>query len=210
MGILSLFFPRKCPFCNTVISGGETECEECRRELYAQPIRFIIPSGEVCLAPAVYEGKLRDAVLALKFRGRVENSRSLAKAISELLISENETAYDVVTCIPMTERAKAEREYNQSEEIARRVSEHLRLPFEDLMIKIRDNQVQHRLSPRERAENVKGVYSVKSGGIEGKRILLIDDICTTGNTLSEACRVLKNAGAVKILCSAAAIAVCAS
>ncbi len=204
--ILAWFYPPRCPYCDKLISCRETECADCRRAIPDQPYIQILPSGDCCLAPFRYEGTVQTALIQMKFHGIRYYCVSFAKAIAlQLKQTDLLTAYDVVTCIPLFRNAQRNRGFNQAEEIAVNLARILPLPFEHLLVKIRNNQPQHELNAAQRAENIKNVYRIAKQDIAGKKILLVDDICTTGHTLSEGCRVLRQAGAEKILCVTVAV-----
>ena len=106
----------------------------------------------------------------------------------------------------MTRRALAERGYNQAEEIARKVAKQFGRPCEKLLQKTKENQPQHNLTtPQKRIENVRGVYApAKRAQIAGKKILLVDDVITTGATMLSCANELYKAGAKEVICVAAA------
>src|SRR5699024_3264493 len=100
----------------------------------------------------------------------------------------------VITWIPVSLQRKKQRGYDQSELLARRMGKVWKRPASPLLLKKKDNKTQHELSKKERLLNVKGVYEAQ-GEITGKRILLVDDILTTGSTMQEAASVLWKNGA---------------
>ena len=108
--------------------------------------------------------------------------------------------YDIIIPVPISKKRKKERGYNQSLLIARKISSKEKIKLGDKVIsKVKNNNTQSKLNKEERAENVKNVYKITSNKeIINKNILLIDDIYTTGATLNECSRMLKQAGAKKI------------
>ena len=108
--------------------------------------------------------------------------------------------YDIIIPVPISKKRKKERGYNQSLLIARKISSKEKIKLGDKVIsKVKNNNTQSKLNKEERAENVKNVYKItKDKEIINKNILLIDDIYTTGATLNECSRMLKQAGAKKI------------
>ena len=206
--ILSLLFPPKCPYCSKNISRSLAECPVCRAQFPKYPQIKTIPSGEICIAPFFYDTSVRNAIVNYKFRGRKFNAKSLSLAVSKTV--ENvykDMDFEIVSCVPLSAERLHERGFNQSELIAEKVAKYFEKPYEPLLRKIKNNSEQHNLSAKEREKNVIGVYSViDEQKVSGKKILFIDDVATTGNTLAECCRTLKNSGAERILCAAAAIA----
>ncbi len=107
--------------------------------------------------------------------------------------------------MPISSERKKSRGYNQSELVARGVSSFLGIPYSDCLVKIKDNPEQHFLSNSGRKSNVKGVYRLSGTDIKDKKVLLIDDIVTTGSTISECAKVLRSGGA-EVYCAAVALA----
>ena len=116
--------------------------------------------------------------------------------------------FDLVTYVPVSKKRKQERGYDQSYLLARETCRHWSVAPETLLQKTKDNVAQSSLSSREeRQKNVVGAYvAVNEDKIKGQRILLIDDILTTGATLREAARVLREAGAERVICATLAAA----
>ena len=134
----------------------------------------------------------------LKFGNKKYISAELAKMMTDTFIEE-EMCADVVTFVPMTAKEIKERGYNQSELLAEEVAKRLNLPITSTVLKIKETDKQKRLTAKERRENLKGVFAVADKtAIKGKRILLVDDVITTGATVNECSAVLKKAGATKV------------
>ena len=206
--ILSLFFPPKCPYCLKSISRGLAECPVCRAGFPKYPKIEPIPSGEICVAPFYYDMAVRKAIVNFKFNGKKFNAKSLSLAVSSAVEKVyKDMDFELVASVPLSVERQRERGFNQSEIIAKNVAKHFGKPYIPLLKKTRNNPEQHKLSSKEREKNVIGVYSViDSERVKGKKILLVDDVATTGNTLAECCRMLKKSGADRILCAAIAIA----
>ena len=112
---------------------------------------------------------------------------------------------EVVVSVPISKERLKERGYNQSELIAKKTAECLGIPYANCMIKTKHNSEQHRLHLKDRKENVKGVYELEENKhITNKKVLLVDDIVTTGYTLAECASVLMEHGAKEVLCGAVA------
>lgn len=205
--ILSLFFTNKCPYCRKVISYGMTECEDCFRELCGIPKKAVTSSGISCTAPFAYDSKVRESIIDFKFGRNSFNAKSYAKAICRVIeYCDMLDDFDVITFVPLSKKRRNERGFDQSELTARYVGSILGKKVKALLIKARQNKNQYELNLSERIENVKGVYKpVNRDLIENENILIIDDIFTTGNTLAECCRILKENGAKSIICMTIAI-----
>lgn len=182
-----------CPVCGRRTVRPEI-CYECK----AQAPRF-----DRAVSPLVYEDGA--AILVAKFK---QGSGYLKEYFCDLLAKSAQMLpdFDFITYIPMTEKAQFKRGYNQAKLLAEGVAERLGKPLEeDVLIKIKETSEQKSLSRRERAENLEGCFFVHRRKIcQGKNILLIDDVLTTGATADAACKLLRGAGAVKIYFAAAA------
>lgn len=205
--ILSLFFPNKCPYCSKVITRKLNECNDCRLQFPKNSRTKILPSGEICIAPFVYDSNVRQAIINYKFNGLRNNSKSFSNALYNAVETKyKDIDFSVVCCVPLSKERLNERGFNQSETVARNIAKRFNKPYENLIIKIKNNKEQHSLSAEERVKNVIGVYSVTDKEkVKNKTILLIDDILTTGNTLSECCKILKESDAKKVICASIAI-----
>lgn len=205
--VLSMFFPDRCPYCKKVIRYGMTECEDCLEELYGTPRKIVTFAGIPCIAPFAYQAKVRDSLIDFKFRGNAFNAKSYAKAVCHAVEYYGlHDEFDIITFVPLSQKRKNERGFDQSELTAQYIGELLDKKVKVLLQKTRQNKNQHDLNLSERILNVKGVYAaVNTELIKNRNILLIDDIATTGNTLAECCRILKENGAGNIICAAIAI-----
>lgn len=208
--LLDLLFPPRCVFCGKIVAPGKKVCPDCSRA--------IIPLDQVrrmnladcgknipCVVVYPYSGNVRKSILRFKFGGERQNAVFYADRIAEQLIRfVPDGNFDTVVPVPISAERKKKRGYNQSELIAARVAEKLQIPCENSIEKARDNPEQHRLKKTDRRNNVKNAYRCGGEGALGKRILLVDDIVTTGSTLTECARVLFGAGAESVVCSAVA------
>ena len=205
--LLDLVYPRKCILCGALLHRGEVDlCRSCRRD-NEEFRRFHRKIQRIHDFTAVwyYEGRVRESLIRYKFY----NSRSYAGAYGRLLALrclEQLEEPDVITWVPVSRRRKWQRGYDQVELLARAVGRELNLPVRKLLDKIRHNPAQSGLdSAEKRRANVLGVYRPhQNAQIRGKRILLLDDILTTGATASECARVLLTAGAEEIIFAAVA------
>ena len=202
--ILELIFPTKCGFCNELIK-KEYTCKKCKKKL-----EYICTDNKMqkitgmyfdfFISSYFYLGIVRKKILEFKFK----NKKYLYRTLSEKL-AYNLQPYikdiDYITAVPISLKRYFERGYNQSILIAKYISKRLNKPLiKFTLIKIRDNKKQSELGMKQRNINVKNVYKVLNKNIIfGKRILLIDDIFTTGATVNECSRILKQYGAQSII-----------
>lgn len=205
--LLSLVFPAHCVLCGKLTEGGRRLCPECSRNpapesVYRKLGNRYESHSLLCVAACSYAGEAKQLVLGLKFGGKKKNARILADKLLLALPKEWQYA-DVICWVPVSPQRKKERGYDQSELIARRIGRKTGCPCRPLLRKVRENRVQHELSAEERWVNVLGVYQADQKKIRDKRVLLIDDIVTTGATMLECAETLLRAGAEKVFCGAA-------
>lgn len=145
-----------------------------------------------------FEGTLRDAIHLLKYRQRTSLTKRLSQLMCEALREEDK--YELIVFVPLHFIRQWWRGYNQSELLAREVSKNLRIPVScGNLIRSKYTKSQTRLPENKRYENVKGAFRVKRPDeIFGKKILLIDDVSTTGATLGACSEALKDAGAKEV------------
>ena len=192
--LLDLIFPAKCPFCGRVLDRPGI-CDTCRGELPwtegADALRRG-PGGFLCAAPLWYQGLAREGLHRFKFRGMSSAAAPLGELIAGCAAEHFSGAFDTVTWVPVSPRRLRQRGYDQARLLAESA---------------RHNPAQSGLKEAAaRRANVLGVYeAVDPERISGHRILLVDDICTTGATLAECARVLREAGAADVVCAAAAL-----
>ena len=209
--ILSHFlFPEKCILCGKVLERGEMDlCHTCRVEAPECPVRKQKRSFlDSWVAIWYYESYTRSSILRYKFRRARHYAHGYGRLLAMKLQQEHPEGFDLLTWVPISPIRKLTRGYDQVELLAKAVGGELGIPTEKLLEKFRDNRANSGLkTPAERRANVLGVYKVPEGAdIRGKRVLLLDDIVTTGATASECARVLLTAGAEEVIFAAVASA----
>ena len=205
-GLLDFFFPRRCPFCGRM-AGKELLCETCRDDL---PWCCKLRTGTFgeCAAPLYYEGRVRDALLAFKFKGKIEHLNCFGALMAETAASAYADRFDAITWVPVSKKRLKKRGFDQAKMLCASLCVDWHTTPQETLRKVADNPPQSGLedAPARRA-NVLGVYEpVDAANIAGKRFLLVDDILTTGATLGECTRVLKAAGAADVVCLTLAMA----
>ena len=208
---LDLVFPPRCIYCDRALAVDHHICPECLAEMVPEHHERCMRDGKsgktiLCTAPFLYDGKIRDTIHRFKFSGMMEIAPYLAEAmIYPITESCKALQLDFITAVPLFKKRLKRRGYNQAELLGREVGKLLKVPYEETLLKIKDNRAQHTLSRKERIDNVKGVYRVLPGcPVSGKSILLIDDVVTTGSTITECAKMLLAAGADTVLCAAVA------
>lgn len=170
---------------------GEEGCLQCRRR--RRTVDAVVPLGP-------YDGELRQAVLRMK---RVGGER-LAEAVGTLLYHRRRAEIeafraDVVLPIPMHWRRRMARGIDGVDILAEVLARELHLPVLRGLVRVRNTHLQRDLLPGERFRNLRGALRVRSvKPIQGRRVLLVDDIMTTGATCAEAARTLREAGAAAV------------
>ncbi len=195
-----LVYPPRCVFCDALLAEGEQYfCRSCGEQIsVAEGSDAVRPGTYVdrCVAPLYYEGIVRTSFLDYKFHEKTWRA-SVYAALLEPYVKEAFPDADTVAWAPLSRRSQRDRGYDQSALIARALAKRLELPCARLLDKVRHTGQQSRLSlPEERRANVLGAYAVHQGAaVRGRRILLVDDVITTGSTMEECGRVLTAAGA---------------
>lgn len=203
-GFLNLLFPPKCPICAKVLEGPGI-CPACAAKLpwtEETETTLTLPGRVLCAAPLWYEDLAREGILRFKFQGASGAARALGPLLAQCAAEQFSGGFDVVTWVPVSGKRLRQRGYDQSELLARGACRLWGTRPQRLLKKSLDNAVQSSLrEPAARRANVLGVYQLRHGvDIAGRRVLLVDDICTTGATLTECVRVLREAGAAEVVC----------
>ena len=197
-----------CPVCRKKLRRVETYCMKCGKELKDA-------AGECCRdctetehafaegrSVFVYQGIMKGAMYRFKYGNRRAYGDIFAAEAAALLGSWiRDIAPDVIIPIPLHFRKKQIRGYNQAEVWARALSKKLGIPADaKAMLRLRATVPQKALNPAARDDNLRNAFYVKKGRVQGKTILLADDIYTTGSTMDEAAKVLLAAGARTVYC----------
>ena len=203
--VLDLMFPPRCPFCSKMMPRWAPLCGDCQRTLpfsVGKQGRCDGEFFEVCVAPLWYRDSVRDSFHRFKFKGRQAYAKAYAVLMAQCVNDQQLGEFDVVTWSPINVNRRRRRGYDQSELLARELAKHLNLPVAPLLEKTRNTVAQSSIEDASaRRANALGAYQIlPSADIVGKKILLVDDIVTSGSTLSECARVLRTAGAGEIHC----------
>lgn len=206
--VLSALYPPKCILCKDLLEKEQMDlCRSCRTtaarwKSHRQKIRFV----DDYTAVWYYEDRVRESLLRYKFSNARSYAEGYGRMVAMEVSKELPEGIDLVTWVPIGPKRMRERGYDQCQLLAQVVGKELELPVQKLLRKPRDNKVQSSLTDAAaRRANVLGVYSLcDADAAFGKNILLLDDIITTGATVSEAARVLHDAGAKHVYCAAVA------
>ena len=204
--VLDLLFPPKCPFCQRLLEDPRALlCPGCQRKLpwlTGRQGERRVDFADSCLSPLAYRDRVPDAVHRFKFSGVRAYAKPFGILMAQCARDGLEESPDLVTWAPLSRKRLRERGYDQAELLARQVGKLLDLPVLPLLKKARHTAPQSGLEEAgARRANALGAYEPLPGdGAAGKRVLLVDDVVTSGATLSECARVLRQGGAVRVDC----------
>lgn len=216
-----VFFPLKCPQCGKIIPLDRNFCSCFSTEIITVGNDFCPHCGAdkencVCVynknnyktaSVFYYSGEIRARLLNLKFNSIRSETKYFAPRMAHRFTEVfPDVKADVVTFVPMTEFAEKKRGFNQSEMLCDGVAKVLKLPSIELLQKLKETDNQHTLNQTQRRANLNDCFfAVDKNDINGKTIILVDDIKTTGTTLSKCADVLMNSGAKAVYCLVAAV-----
>lgn len=197
--IINFFYPNICPRCGTIVGYNDAFCADCELSFTRFSDPFAICNVDGFAAFCLYE-EASDMILRFKHDPSGNSYYAFAYgifcAIKDAGFAEK---IDEIAFVPMTKSDQKKRGYNQSELIARELHFMLGKPYRRGLFKQRVTRHQKELSEEERRTNIIGAFCAEQGvRYDGKTVLIIDDVCTTGSTLAEAARALREAGAEHI------------
>lgn len=179
----------RCPLCRRRSVKPDGCCAVCREGLFQPRLE------QDALVLGSYQGRLEQAVRAYKFGYATRLSRLFAGALAEAL-RQQAWPLEVVCDVPLHPRRQRQRGYNQAALLARAVARELELPYRPLLRRTRPTAQQARLERERRFANVAGAFA--SLPLKGERVLLLDDVITSGATTLECRRCLQRAGAADV------------
>lgn len=216
---LDWLYPRHCVFCDELLRRRETylcgrcrmampepltepRCKKCGKPLDAEEQEYCYDCGayehfyDRGMGIFLYEDPLKSALMRLKYKGRKEYGVFLGKLLC--LYGEGfvgQIRPQVIVPVPIHRRKKSLRGYNQAEVLARELSRGLSIPIRtDLVLRKKFTKAQKELSRKDRKKNLSRAFAVKKEAGEYERILIVDDIYTTGSTVNAIAKKMKNAG----------------
>jgi ComF family protein len=182
----------RCPRCATRAAlDGASACGRCLRDP---------PAFDATLALADYAPPLDALIVRLKFGHRLDLAYALGTLLGRALAAHAHS-FDLLLPVPLAFERQRERGFNQALEIARVAARHCGRPLAQPLARVRHQPPQEGLTLDDRRRNVRGAFAVTRDGpaaIDGRRLLVVDDVMTSGSTLDEAARVLKRAGAATV------------
>jgi ComF family protein len=221
-----LFFPPICSFCSSpdvdsevricpncvesIREIGEPLCQQCGQPLPEDSHDEALFCGQCLIAPPTYDrarygvkykGAVQEAIKSLKYGGALHVAGALSHLLTDAFNRHYEPAeFDVILPVPIHRKKLRERGFNQVVVLAEKLSARVGIPLDrSSFVKSVDTPPQASLSRKERLINLRGSFRVaRKDAIENKRILLVDDVATTGSTIREAARTIRNAGGARI------------
>lgn len=213
-GLLSILFPERCACCGRVVPPLTGCCAACRQEL-----SLVLPPVcgncgasredctcrqrrrhfDACVVPFYYEGPVKRGILRLKEQDDPQIAEFFAAYMAQVVRREyGSLRFDWIIPVPLTRARRKERGFNQSERLARALSRELTVPVSTALCKVAETRPQKELPALERSGNLLGAFEVEGADLTGARILLTDDLITTGSTLDECAKMLKLYGASEV------------
>lgn len=203
---LDLLFPPKCPFCTKLLEDPRALiCPECQSTLpwleggkAEQKLQFT----SLCASPLRYQGAVRESIHRYKFSGKQQYAKPYGVLLAQCALDHLEGRFDLISWVPVSKRRRRERGYDQSLLLARELAARLDWTLTPTLEKVKHNPPQSGIEGEaQRRANVMDVYRVTdAAAVRGKRVLLVDDVVTTGETLSECARTLLMAGTADVVC----------
>lgn len=204
--LLALLFPTRCIICRELLDGGRPRiCPRC-----AERLPYTTNGGKrhgdffsLSISSVYYEGAMRKAMHRYKFGGARVYATAFGTLLASTIYEHLEGQYDLMSWVPLDAARLRQRGYDQARLLAERAAEQLCRECVPLLEKKRGVRPQSGTgSPERRRANIAGAYRVPEPSVvEGKRILLIDDMVTTGATMSECAKTLLLAGAEDVCCA---------
>ncbi len=196
--ILDIIYPKSCGLCGGLLEFGSENvlCRDCNQRLEKADFPFRSGCDGISLFP--YSGEIRKRIIEFKYDGRTGLCSLFGFLMAEAFKKSGMTAdFDEVLPVPASKKGFRARGYNQAELMAKEAGKYLNIPVGSELVRIKETRPQNKLDRDKRAENIKGAFGI-SGSVGNKKILLIDDIYTTGSTINECKKTLMSAGAESI------------
>lgn len=198
---LRFVFPDRCCLCRRI---GELLCITCQTKFYRYPQLAELPPtalDRMCIA-LVFYGPIRKVIHQFKYRA----TKRLALPLAKLMLNELQPlqlSFDAIIAVPLHAERLRQRGFNQAALLAEALADITNIRLLDGLVRMRATNQQARLNKQQRAKNMQGAF-VWQGGVVPQRILLVDDVLTTGATMSACAQTLREAGATMIVGSAIA------
>lgn len=204
--VLDLLFPPKCPFCQRILDEPRAPvCPDCRPRLpwlEGKAGERQIDFADGCFSPLAYRDAVPGAVRRCKFSRVRALGKPLAALLAQCLSDRLPQGADLITWAPLSGKRLRERGFDQAELLAREAGRLLSVPVRPVLEKTRNTGPQSELEEESaRRANARGAYALlPETDLTGLRVVLVDDVVTSGATLSECAALLRQAGASQVYC----------
>ncbi len=204
IGLLDWIYKKKCYFCRKSKECVKM-CSECYDEMEYLPVKVNrIIEGKNIYCAGIYEKNLQKLIRGLKYHNQPDLAYYLAKFMWEYFENVTDERDFQIVPVPIYEKRKKKRKYNHMELVGEELARLSQMTYNPNLIKrIKDTKPQYNLKRPQRTENLKNAFSVDKSKLQNGKILIIDDICTTGSTFEEMINELKKSGIDNIVCLAA-------
>lgn len=208
--IFGLLFPPKCIFCGRLLAPQAPQvcpgCMDAIRLADHGPRKVKGAFFDGAVSALSYEGAVRKALHRFKFSGRQSYAAPLARVLAFAMEHQGMEDFDLIVSVPTNRKNMRRRGYNHADLLGRELEKLTQVQYVDVLAKRRETLPMFGLRAAQRRANVLGAFGLRCPPevIEGRRVLIVDDVITTGATLSECARVLKEHGARQVLCAAIA------
>ena len=201
---LDLLFPPRCAFCGKLLDGeAGGVCAGCEKALPYVEEGLVCRALDFgpCAVTFYYQDMVRAGVHGLKFHGRRQTAAVFARYMAQTAAEHLSGQFDAVTFVPVSEKRLKQRGYDQSRLLSQAMAALWGTRAEAVLEKTRDNPAQSGLTDAAaRRENVRNAYRVRDGAaVAGRRFLLVDDVLTTGSTMTACAAALLAAGAAGVV-----------
>lgn len=184
----------KCPLCGRLVEDYGL-CQECISLINKDPAYYYDIEGlDDLIVTSTYSGIMRRLIIDFKFKGKLSYGEIISEIMTEKILIKN-LRDQVITYVPMHWKKEGERGYNQSKILAEKIARNLDLSCQDVFEKVIDTKFQVGLKKFDREENLRDAFRVKNYAQE---IIIVDDVITTGATISELTKIAKKAGIKKV------------
>ena len=204
LDLLDWIYKKKCYFCRSSKECVKM-CSECYDELEHLPINFTrIVEGKKVFCAGIYEKNLQKLIRGLKYHNQPDLAFYLAKFMYEYWVKLDFKEQFQIISVPIFEKKKKQRKYNHMDLVGEELAKLTGYTFNSELIKrIKNTKPQYNLKKTQRAENLKNAFEVDKTKLQPGKILIIDDICSTGSTFEEMIKELQKSGINDIVCFAA-------
>ncbi len=201
--ILELIYPNVCGICGKICK--ESLCKRCAIEIEKYEINLVNKNKKMYFNESMHIFKYNEMIRQRLIEYKFQDKSYMYKTFAKIILKNKKVCgflekYDIIIPVPIHKKRRLKRGYNQTELIAKEICKNISLELKtDVLIKQKNIKAQSELNKNERKQNIKNAFEIKNiNEIIDKKILLFDDIYTTGSTVNECSKILKKAGAKQI------------